>query len=89
MYCAGVGIVEEFFTMTMPKPILVIALIMATVVVVFAVVIFRTIPAATPDRQAIQGNRKHQQTRGCRQNRCKNSGGRTQMRLSLSVWLPP
>lgn len=57
--------------MTVPKPILVIALIMATVVVVFAVVIFRTIPAAIPDRQAIQGNRKHQQTRGCRQNRCK------------------
>ena len=53
MYCAGVGIVESFFTMTVPKPILVIALIMVAVVVVFAVVIFRTIPAATPDRQAV------------------------------------
>ena len=55
MHCAGVGIVESFFTMTVPKPILVIALIMATVAVVFAVVIFQTIPAVTPDRQAVAG----------------------------------
>ena len=41
--------------MTVPKPILVIALIMATVAVVFAVVIFQTIPAVTPDRQAVAG----------------------------------
>ena len=33
MYCAGVGIVESFFTMTVPKPVLVIALIMVAVVV--------------------------------------------------------
>lgn len=35
--------------MAMPKPILVTILIMAAVAVVFAVVIFRMIPATTPD----------------------------------------
>ena len=39
--------------MAMPKPILVTILIMAAVAVVFAVVIFRMIPATTPDQQAV------------------------------------
>ncbi|MFC2404690.1 MAG: hypothetical protein ACFNPU_05730 [Corynebacterium matruchotii] len=60
--------------MTVPKPILVTAL---------------TIPAATPDRQAVPGKPEAPANQGCRQNRCKNSGRRTQMRLSLSVWPPP
>ena len=41
--------------MTVPKPILVTILIMAAVAVVFAVVIFRMIPATTPDQQAVPG----------------------------------
>lgn len=41
--------------MAMPKPILVTILIMAAVAVVFAVVIFRMIPATTPDQQAVPG----------------------------------
>ena len=55
MYCAGVEIVESFFTMTVSKPILVTALIMVAVAVVFVAVIFRTIPAATPGQQAVPG----------------------------------